>query len=219
MEAAFLGILAGSLQSIGYFVYGFKVLRKEILPNPASWLMFAYGTTLLVILEWDRDANFAILALPIVCSILSLTIAAYCLRRVRRAWLPEHPLERFSFALDVTLTFAYLSAWILLAQNLIEEDTKSLAEICILIFWNIGIFTAFFPLLRQVYHHPASEHAIPWVIWTCAYATLAIATIMQQHAFDELALYPLINTAVHGFIASRVAYAHWKSKYVGGSMS
>src|SRR3989344_4876352 len=95
MEILTLGIFAAALQATGYLVYGFKVLRKEILPNPASWLMFAYGTSFLLILEWDRDASFALLALPAACALLSIIIALYCLHKVRRAWWPEHGLEKF----------------------------------------------------------------------------------------------------------------------------
>lgn len=214
MELTTLGLLAASLQAIGYLVYGFKVLRKEILPNPASWLMFAYGTTFLVILEWDRDASLALLALPIVCAFLSIAIALYCLHKVRRTWWPEHGLEKFSFSLDVLLTIAYLFTWMLLGQGSIGVADKNLADVFILICWNIGIFTAFFPLLRQVYHHPRTEHAAPWIIWTCAYATLALVTILEQGSPDELALYPLINTIIHGFIALRVGFAHLQNKHL-----
>lgn len=216
MELTTLGLLAAALQAIGYLVYGFKVLRKEILPNPASWLMFAYGTTFLFVLEWDRDASLALLALPAVCAVLSIAIALYCLRKVRRAWWPEHGLEKFSFSLDVLLTIAYLFTWMLLAQGTIAVADKDWADTFILLCWNIGIFTAFFPLLRQVYLHPATEHVTPWIIWTCAYATLAMVTVMQQPAFDELILYPLINTLVHGFIAVRVGYAQWRREGIRG---
>ncbi len=208
MELTTLGLVAAALQALGYFVYGFKVLRKEILPNPTSWLMFAYGTSFLFVLEWDRDASVALLALPAVCAVMSIAIALYCLHKVRRAWWPEHGLERFSFSFDVLLTIAYLFTWTLLAQGAIAVSDKDWADTFILMCWNIGIFTAFFPLLRQVYHHPATEHVTPWIIWTCAYATLTVVTILEQQGINELTAYPIINTAVHGFIAVRLAYYH-----------
>src|SRR3989344_1630949 len=119
MDMIQLGIVAAALQAAGYFFYGSKVLRKDILPNPTSWLMFAYGTTLLLVLEWDRDASFALLALPTVCAIMSVGVAIYCLKHVERAWWPTHPLERLSFALDVTLTIVYLSVWVFLTKGII----------------------------------------------------------------------------------------------------
>src|SRR3989344_52012 len=209
MEVFALGIVAASLHVVGYLVYGFKVLRRDLLPNPASWVMFASGTTLLPVLEWDRSATIGLLLLPLVCAISSIVVAIYCLRKVRRAWWPEHLLEQASFVIDVLLTVAYVGAWILLAQGVIGEGARSTTVIFILICWNVGIFTSFFPLLRQVYRHPMSEHFESWVIWTCAYAILTILTLVEQGGLDELFLYPALNAAVHGFIALRVGYAHW----------
>ena len=61
----YVGLLAGALQLIGYLLY---LRDEEIEPNPVTWLMFAYGTILLTLLEWDRQASGAELALPAVCS-------------------------------------------------------------------------------------------------------------------------------------------------------
>ena len=211
MEALAFGFLAAILQALGYLAYSFKVLREDIVPNPASWIMFAYGTTLLVVVEWDRGASFPLLILPIVCALLSVGIAWYCLHKVRRAWWPEHPLERFSFGLDVFLTLAYVATWALITQGFIGESDKDSAEILILICWNVGIFTAFFPLLRQVYNHPSTEHAAPWIFWTVAYAILSVITITEEGGANELLLYPLINAGIHGFVAIHTAY--WRLRH------
>jgi len=218
MDIVILGIVAGALQAVGYLVYGFKVLKRDITPNATSWMMFAYGTTFLVVLEWDRDASLALLALPVVCALSSIGIAWYCLRKARRTWWPEHRIERLSFFFDVLLTIAYLYTWVLLLQGSIGEQGKDWAEFFILICWNVGIFTAFFPLLRQVYRRPASEHAAPWLIWTCAYTTLAFVTLAQQQGLDELILYPVINTAIHGFIAARIIFYHLRNGQMGKNL-
>lgn len=219
MDVLIFGVVVGGLQAIGYLVYGFKVLKRDITPNAASWMMFAYGTSFLVVLEWDRGASLALLLLPFVCAVSSIVVAWHTLRKVRRAWWPEHVLERVSFILDVLLTVAYISAWTLLAQEIISEEMRGTTVTLILLSWNVGIFTSFFPLLRQVYHHPASEHFEPWVIWTCAYGALTILTLVQQGAFDELILYPALNAAVHGFIAARVGYARRGHSQQGGLAS
>ncbi len=210
MSVLFLGIAAAILQTVGYFTYGWKVLRRDIQPNATSWLMFAYGTSLLVLVEWDRDASFALLALPAICAVLSIAIALYCLKRVRRLWWPAHPLERFSFSLDVGLTLLYIIAWILVDKSLITDAQKSLAEVLILVCWNIGVFTAFFPLLRQVFHHPLTEHALPWYLWTVAYSLLAYITYLEVGTFNVLMLYPLTHVIVHGIVAVHTGRAHFK---------
>src|SRR3989344_1751388 len=102
-----IGILASLLQVAGYAFYSSKMLKRDIRPNAASWLMFAYGTTLLAILEWDRGASFALLVLPVLCAISSTLVAMYALRHTA-SWWPQHPLERFSIFLDITLTIIYV---------------------------------------------------------------------------------------------------------------
>lgn len=211
METLQLGIFAALLQVAGYAFYSSKILTRDIRPNAISWLMFAYGTTLLLVVEWDRDASFALLALPAACALSSIVVAFYALRNAD-TWWPEHPLERFSFGLDVFLTIVYVSTWVLLVSDIIIEEQKNFAEMLILIFFNIGIFTSFFPLLRQVYYHPASEHTAPWVVWTVAYLALSAATIVEAGIFTVLLLYPAINVGVHGFIAAHTAYWRYRHK-------
>ena len=77
----YLGLLAGVLQLVGYLIY---VRDEEIEPNPVTWLMFAYGTMLLTMLEWDRQASAAELALPLVCSSMALYVAGRCWWRAYR---------------------------------------------------------------------------------------------------------------------------------------
>lgn len=64
-----LAILSGVLQVAGYVLYIKKTLGKEINPNPTSWLMWAYGTTLVLVLELDRNAGWEILLLPFLCAV------------------------------------------------------------------------------------------------------------------------------------------------------
>src|SRR3989338_1893882 len=210
MDALQLGVFAALLQVAGYAFYGSKILTRDIRPNAASWLMFAYGTTLLLVVEWDRDASFALLALPAACALSSMIVAFYKLRRAA-VWWPEHVLERTSFGLDILLTIAYVSAWLFLVNGLIAETQKDWIDILILLFVNLATFTSFYPLLRQVYHHPYTEHATPWTIWALAYFTLGVATVVEGGIATELLLYPVINVALHGWIAGRTAY--WRYQH------
>src|SRR3989338_10985416 len=116
MDIVPFGILAALLQVSGYAFYGSKILRRDIRPNAISWLMFAYGTTLLLVVEWDRDATFSLLALPAACAISSIVVAIYALRMAKTAW-PEHLMERFSFVLDILLTVSYAATWVLLING------------------------------------------------------------------------------------------------------
>ena len=109
----YLGLLAGVLQLVGYLLY---VRDEEIEPNPVTWLMFAYGTMLLTMLEWDRQASAGELALPLVCSSMAVFVAGRCWWRARRAdpsrywpreWWPDDWRDRASFQADLALTARY----------------------------------------------------------------------------------------------------------------
>ena len=210
MDALQLGVFAALLQVAGYAFYGSKILRRDIRPNAATWLMFAYGTGFLLIVEWDRDASFALLALPAACALSSIVVAFYTLWK-SEVWWPEHVLERTSFGLDILLTIAYVSTWVFLINGFIGETQKDSADVLILLFVNLATFTSFYPLLRQVYHHPYTEHTMPWTIWVLAYFTLGVATVVEGGIATELLLYPVINVALHGWIAIRTAL--WRYRH------
>src|SRR3989344_871854 len=140
-----LGIAAGLLQAFGYVMYVRESLREEIHPNPATWLMFAYGVALLTILEWDRDASFALLVLPIVCGVMSIFVAVLCWRQGTLRWVGEweDTWEVRAFGGDLTLTVLYAGAGVLYALPLLSEEWRSFAALVFLIGSNATTFTAF----------------------------------------------------------------------------
>ena len=204
----YLGLLAGLLQLVGYLLY---VRDEEIEPNPVTWLMFAYGTMLLTVLEWDRQASAAELALPVVCSSMALFVAARCWRRARRAdpsrwwpreWWPDDWRDRASFQADLALTALYLAAAALTYSRWIGEGARETAVIVFLVGANLTTLTAFFPLLRGVVEDPSHERSTPWAVWAAAYALLGVTTYaVQGEIWSELMLYPALNTVLHGSVA------------------
>ena len=120
-----LGPLAGVLYLLGSIVYYSKL--EKIDPNPVTWLMFSYGTLIIIVLEWDRDATWTELVLPIVSAGLDLLIMFEVWRRARRderatrgaarLWpgklLPQDRWERVSLYSDLVITALYVGAWAL----------------------------------------------------------------------------------------------------------
>ena len=212
MELLYFGILAGLLQALGYVLYDWLAVRGKSVPNPLSWLMFAYGTALLLFLEYDGSrhvdgsVDWQILILPAVCFIGSCVVVYRCYRR--GGFKKGIDLrDKISFGLDLFLTACYVAAWALLKWGAITEGQRELVNFCVLIAWNVGIFTAFWPMLRDVNAHPDHEHPLPWIVWACAYLTLFVTTFADGgRAHPELLLYPLINFAVHGRLA-------WQSRH------
>ncbi|MGB4076224.1 MAG: hypothetical protein WBK28_00780 [Minisyncoccia bacterium] len=206
------------LMLLGYALYIRQTLRHEINPNPSTWAMFAYGTGLLAVLEFDRlggwGQNFdwslqtliealpllALLGTPIACALCSLWVAGICLKRGKIKW-PEEREDQISFGADILLTISYATAWGLLFTGYITGEHRLIAALVFLVGSNLTTITAFIPLLRQAKRDPGGERALPWLVWTLSYATLAIVTYHEVGLWSELMIYPIMNTLLHGSVA------------------
>jgi len=192
--------LAAFLQAAGYVLYVRKSLASEIEPNPLTWLMFAYGTSLLAFIEFENGAGWQELALPITCATGSVTVAAICMAR-GRMHLPESRLEVTAFAGDVALTVAYVGFW--LADDGVFASGDAAYQVGFLIASNTTAVTAFVPLLASTWAEPSQESRGPWIIWTGAYAGLLAATLVNEGGSGNpwLLMYPALNMLLHAGVA------------------
>ncbi len=195
-----LAIVAGDLQIVGYTVYIAKSLKENLEPNPSTWLMFAYGTAILSILEFDRGANWAILFLPTSCAILAIVVALICWKKGKLRW-PENKHDQFSFLADVFLTICYIGAWCLYKMEYVSAGGREKSALIFLVCSNLTTLTSFYPLLRETREDPRHENALPWTIWMCAYLTLGVATYLEYGLRSELMIYPVLNALLHGLVA------------------
>lgn len=203
-----LGVIAGLLQFYGYVLY---IRDTHIEPNPVTWFMFAYGTILLTVLEWDSNASFSELILPSVCSIMAIYVSYRCWiiafkRNPKewwpRDWWPDNWQDKFAFQTDIALTVGYILAWTLAITSFVSPEDRALAVLFFLITSNLSTISSFVPLLRSTFLNPSTERAFPWLIWTLAYALLILVTYLSQGTlWQELMLYPTLNTFLHGLVA------------------
>ena len=105
MTAATLGLAAGVLQAVAYMIYVVQVVRAECRPN-MTWLMWSYGTLVLLIIEWDVGAPISILILPAVCSVCSLFVAGYAF--ARSAYIAPDRQDWAVLGLDVLILAGYV---------------------------------------------------------------------------------------------------------------
>ncbi len=184
-----LGLIAAVLQMAGYAIYIRNFRLDAIKPNAASFFMFAYGTSLLAFLEWKSGASLALLALPFTCAVLGIVVALMCLR----AGATE-PIDRFearAFWTDIWLTAFYM----FFALGLGDAERF---VVPFLIVTNLSAIVCFVPILRSTWQSPERELPGPWIVWTGAYAMLALVTISADgFANPVLLLYPLLNMALH----------------------
>jgi hypothetical protein len=203
-----LGLAAGILQVFGYVLY---IRDVNIDPNPVTWFMFAYGTGILTILEWDQNATTAELILPAACALMSILVSYRCWVRARskdpshwwpRDWWPEDRAEKVSFIMDIAITISYVGAWALASWSILSLDNKEIAVMIFLILSNISTFPSFFPLLKETYLHPERERSAPWLVWTASYSILAIVTLFSHEGINWLLLfYPLSSIVLHALMA------------------
>ena len=190
-----LGVLSGVLQALGYIFYALG-LRYERDPNPTSWLMWAYGTSLITVLEWDRDATWVELALPVTCSLSSISIAMLCWWKGRMRW-PKEIADCAALGADLIITIGYISAWIMLKYGSLTAEEQSMAALAFLLLANATTVTSFIPQLREYASDPRNQSVLPWVTWTTAYATLVLATYLNNGLRSELMIYPIFCTVIH----------------------
>jgi SET domain len=192
-QSEYFGLLAGLFQFIAYGVYIRFFLKDSIRPNPLSWVMFAYGTALMLFLEWKGGAGWSLLALPAVCAIMSVFVAIMSLRQPVRE--PVGTWEKGAFVADIGLTMAYLLASMSALIGPLFAATFIAAG-------NLTTLTAFFPIMISTWRSPHNERIEPWLLWTSAYGLLIVSTLMSVGmTMPALLIYPILCTALHGSLA------------------
>jgi len=202
------GIIAGLLQLLGYIFY---IRNEDIDPEPVTWFMFAYGTLILAVLEWDANATFAELILPTVCGTLAIYVAYRCWKKARKSnptkwwpedWWPEDFYDRLSLISDLLITLLYIAAWILAGMAFLDQDTREVAVLAFLFLSNLSTFPSFYPILHSTWKNPKREHWLPWLIWAVAYAVLAAVTYATHESFwHPLMFYPVSNVVMHTLVS------------------
>ncbi len=171
-------------------------------PNPISWLMFAYGTTFLVMIEAGLGATWRELMLPVFCAISSIAVAVLAWRN-RKGVVSLTMYDWWTFRIDVMLTIAYIALWTLLWSGVIGADYRDTVLAALLAGISATTLTAFMPLIRSAFRNPASEHPAPWFVWSIAYAALLLTTVLDLPETNAapLLVYPAISFSLHALVA------------------
>jgi hypothetical protein len=199
---------AGTLQAVAYALYIRSAVRHDIDPNPTTWLMWAYGTALLVVVEHDQDAGWHLLLLPVVCTACCLLVAGLRWRRGTIGW-PRDRSDQTALWLDLALTAGYLTVIGAGALGYVSARQDWLAKSSILLCVNASTFVSFWPIVRSTRENPSAERWHPWGVWSIAYALLGIVTIAEEGitlAASPFWIYPtscMVLSGLVGWHASR----------------
>jgi len=191
----YIGLLAGLLQAVGYFLYYHFVVRCERRPNGMSWFMWAYGTFVFFFIEFDIAAPLSVLLLPLICTISALVIAGYSF--YKSSYIPPEKQDYFVLSIDVALLISYLGILALLSRGYILQDQHIMFGGIFLILTSLSTLTSFYPILRTTFESPRDEHPLPWLVWTLAYAFL-LYTVLLENIGLMYAVYPILNILMHG---------------------
>lgn len=195
-----LSALSGILHATGYALYLRSLLRSEITPNALSWLMFAYGTGMVAVLEAACGARLTELLLPTVCAIASIVVASRLWRgSIKLRVIPM--ADRVAFAIDVILSISYVGLFFAERTNLVTGKAASSGSTVLLVCALATNVTAFLPIIRSTYEEPSSERPEAWFVWSGAYLALLVLTALEGGSVTLL-LYPALNVLIHLLVAS-----------------
>ncbi|WP_157999629.1 SET domain-containing protein [Allomesorhizobium alhagi] len=194
------GILSGVLQVAGYLYYANKARKRELEPNSTSWIMWGYGTSLLLVIELDSGATAAMLILPTACALSSIAVGFICWQHNTLRW-PKETWERTSLYTDLMLTAMYAGTWVLLGTSLLSDTQKEAADIAILVLVNLSTFVTFIPMLINTWREPRNENPWPWTVWTAAYLALGLTTVSSPEWKWYLLMYPVECMLLHAAVA------------------
>ena len=181
-----IGAVAAIIQVAGYAVYLRGMLRRRIAPNSTSWLLWAVGSTVSLVIYSRVTQDPALLALPIACAVSSIAIVAIAARldRLRR---PDR-IDLCIGALDILV----VGVW------LIAGPAWGYAALL------LDIVITHLPILRSTRKNPEGEIALPWLTWTLAYLLMLIAALLRQEDRDAY-MYPLVCAIVSGAVGALAA--------------
>jgi len=198
-----LSVASGMLQFAGYALGITYAVLGRTRPHPLTWLMFAYGTLLIFLLELVHGVEPELLILPAVCFSSSLLMVAVIWFRGGYEIRPDQS-DLFVFGFDVALTILWLAVYALMELGAIPAELFQIMNVVIIMLWCCGVYTSFAPMIRDTRAHPDHERSSPWLTWTAAYGTLLAATVVQYWNVEEgrmegfeFLLYPVVNLYYH----------------------
>lgn len=179
-----LGILAGSVQLLGYYQYNrVMTLHPDHKPNAASWAMWGLGGSaeLIVFAALAQDHSKEVL--PTVCAVVVIFTFIRVWRRGE-----SFEIEDWWNVITVAVDVAVVAYWFITKNPYVANALLGL-----------DMIASFIPILRSVWKDPSSEYPVPWRTWTMAYSLLTLLVIIQWESGWEL-IYPVIYTFLHGAV-------------------
>ncbi|OHB03660.1 MAG: hypothetical protein A2920_03065 [Candidatus Zambryskibacteria bacterium RIFCSPLOWO2_01_FULL_43_17] len=177
--AIFFGTLSGVLQLSGYVEYFKKVFSGHIKPNSASWGIWAFGAALESISYIYVSDDWIKNILPIVCA---LSAIAFFIASTYKGHFSRP--TKFEWGLIIT-DFIIIIVWFLTSSPFVANTLLIVTAII-----------SFIPIYINTWKNPIAEHALPWLLWSLAYAMMLIAVFIRWEKWEDM-LYPVTFLVLH----------------------
>jgi len=171
-----LGIMAGVVQLLGYWLYHKKAGGKV---NTGSWLIWALGGSVdLASYFVLSGGDWIINILPIVCTLAALSTFVFCLVQRRFGWPDKTDWLFVGVDGVVTVVWYFTNA---VTANLLYQ---------------VSTVLSFIPMYRGQLSGREKEEPLPWLVWALAYTLLIASVSLRSGRWEEL-MYPITHVIVH----------------------
>lgn len=185
-----LAVFAAVLHGIAYIIYLSQIHSGGSVPNPASWSVWAFSSTLNAFAyasarkDWTKSLQF------FTGAVMCLVVFGYSLGAGR--FSPLDPL-------------GYWIAGLCIVACVVWKLTR--ASYASVMMGGILLISGY-PTVLGVWRNPAMERPLPWLLWTVAFAcTLATVQIdrekirLTEPRVWMVAVVPIGGILLHGVVA------------------
>lgn len=184
----FLSILAAALHGFAYIIYLHQVYGGGSIPNPASWTIWAFLSTINALTFWRGSRDPLATAQFFTGSVACVTVWIFALSAGKFA-----PFDTMAWIV-LLLCIAACAVW-RVTNNAIYAN---------LVVAGIVLVSAV-PTVIGVWKDTGVEQALPWYLWTGAYVITSINVFRRAERarpqWQLLMVMPIVGIVIHVVVA------------------
>lgn len=183
----FLSMLAAALSGVAYVIYFFQVYNGGSVPNPASWSVWVLLANLNAVTFLKGSKDRLATTQFFVGSIGCVAVWIYALVAGRFS-----PLDTMALLVLVSCV-ASCVVWKLKGARYAN------VVIALIFLWSSE------PTIQGAWQNGNVERALPWYLWTSAFAVSFVNVIVRRDRDDTrwwlLLAVPVVGIVIHGLVA------------------
>jgi hypothetical protein len=178
-----LGISAGLLHIVAYALYNKQMLEKTSQPNSATWITWVFLTVLNASSYRVMSGDLVECILPMSSSVLCILTFFFSLYKGRLSKIDRW--DGISLGIGIISGLVWWRHQSATYANLIMQ---------------LAFAVSFIPMYRGVWKDPKKEKALPWYLWSSAFAISAIVVVLRWDNKPLVLVYPINGFIFHAVI-------------------